>query len=191
MKARFLCALLLSSLALPVVHAAQQGTFGSTSTGSFTLTASGPATPHQVQVLNLSDVTLTNGSRADTNSSTPGVTMTFCLVENYGGAVQLHLTNANGLFNPNGWKLTSSGGDVVSYGLSVTRASDGFELGTLPPLYNFFDVAVPANTAVTSTAACGTGNIKVNAVLITPSTLPDTIPARTYTDVITIVATPQ
>lgn len=191
MKTRTLCALALCSATTVPALAATQGTLGPTSTGSYVITATRPATPRQVQVLNISDVSLTNITRADTDPSTPGVTMRFCLIDTYSGTVQLQLSSTNGVFNPNGWRLQSTGGDLLSYGVSVTSASDGAVLGTLPPLSPSFGFSVPPTVVVANSGACGAGNVKVNTVLISPSTMPETIPARVYTDTITIVATPQ
>jgi hypothetical protein len=191
MKTRLVCVLAVCTAASFSAQAATQGTLGPTSTGSYLLTATGPAIPRQVQVLNVSDVSLTNGTRADTDPSTPGVTMRFCLIDTYSGTVQLQLSSSNGIFNPNGWRLQSSGGDLLSYGVSVTSAADGSLLGSLPALSSSFTATVPPAVVVANSGACGVGNVKVNTVLISPSTMPETLPARVYTDTITIVATPQ
>ncbi len=190
MKIRLFVVAVLSASASLSTHAAQQGTLGATSTGSFTLTADGPAAPRLVQVLNLSDLTFNNSTRADSFAGAPGATMRFCLVDTYGGAVQLQLSNSNGFSNPNGWKLLSSGGDQVAYTVSVTNANDGSLLGGLPPASTSFFANAPSGVAVTNSTACGVGNIKFNAVLENPTLLPETVPARSYTDTITIVATP-
>lgn len=180
------------------VHAATQGDLSTISSqASFTATAQGPALARQVQILNVSDVTITNSTHPENNAGVVGVSMPFCIVDTYVGAVNLTMTTSNPLGGFNKWVLKSGDGSGVTYVLDLTYAdlTGSFTPGgslTSSSVTNL----VPAGKAVASSGACGSGNFKVHFKVydsggFNPAPLPETLPAKTYTDTITMVVTPQ
>jgi hypothetical protein len=172
--------------------AATQGTASTTSSqGSFVVTMNGPVTPRTVQVLNVADITLNNASRAEIDAALPGSTMTFCVVDTYSGATQLIVQSANGA-NSFGWNAVSNDGAQTQsyYDLSITSAANtGSILGKNAAPSPSFGVPLAAGLAVGSTSACSSGNIKAHVVL--RAAMPDSLPAKTYIDTITLIVTPQ
>lgn len=177
-------------LLIPSAQAATQGTLGPTSSGSYVVTANGPATPAQVQVLNVSDVTLTNSSRVSWDPSRPGVSMQFCLVQTQGGAVNLSVSSASGS-DSQGWLLKTANNESVTYVADLYSVSPETRLGGSVGGSSNYLVNVAAGVAVTSSATCGAGNLRSDIRLVNQAGMPQTFPARTYTDTITIVASPQ
>jgi hypothetical protein len=169
--------------------AATQGTASTTSSqGSFVVTMNGPVTPRTVQVLNVADITLNNASRAEIDAALPGSTMTFCVVDTYSGATGLTVQAANGASSA-GYVAVSGDGAQSNYDLSITSATNtGSVLGKngATPV---FGVNLAAGFAVANASACSSGNIKAHVVLRAP--MPDSLPAKSYTDTITLTLTPQ
>lgn len=172
-----------------LAFAANQGSLGSTSTGSLTLTAQGPALPRQVQVTGLSDPIFTNSDRSEFDGTKPGFTMLFCVVDTYSGALSLNVASAGGP-QANGWRLVSSGGQSVVYRAVFKAANSPTLLGDSWSAGTSFSFSIPIGISVADAAACGTGNMKANFVLINGD-MPQTLPAVSYTDTLTFVLSPQ
>lgn len=172
-------------------QAATQGTASTTSsTASFTLSGTGPTPPRLVQVLNVSDTSFTNASRAETNGSAVGVTMAFCVVDTYSGSVQMTVSSTNPAFSGNQWALKTADDERIGYFTRVTRADlTNIQDNQNFPGQNTMTFGVPSAAVVASTSSCGSGNLKVHFTLA--SSMPETLPARTYSDTITLVVTPQ
>lgn len=180
------CALALAGAALSgAALAATQGSPSTTSsTGNFAVTATSPATPRQVQVLNISDIAVNNSTRADDDPSRPGATMAFCLVDSYGGTVALAATTAN---TPSGsWQLRSADASAVGYEI-VFRPMDNSSVYGTTGAASTLAISNPAR--VSSTALCGGGTIKAQVHLF--GNIPDSFPIKTYSDTVTLVLTPQ
>jgi hypothetical protein len=170
--------------------AATQGTPSSTSsTGSFVFTANAPATPRLVQVLNISDVTVDNSSRALKGpSNVPGGTMSFCVVDTYVGTVGLSISSTN-YTGTNGWNVrASSDGSRLEYDVLAETPSET-TLGASSPSAASFAVSMGPTRVVGDSSQCSTGNIRMHLNL--KATMPTSLPAKSYTDTVTIVATPQ
>jgi hypothetical protein len=190
MKIRQLAILILTTASCMQAQAASQGVASTTSSsGSFVVTANGPATPRTVQVLNLSDATFSNTNRPDNDANFIGTTMTFCVVDTYGGASSISLTSANGGLG-NGWSLNSPAGSAVTYRVALTTAGLASLAQTPSDGTNTFSANLNAGIAATSPSTCGTGNLKANIYLL-GGPMPETLPARTYSDTITVVLTAQ
>jgi hypothetical protein len=181
-----LAAALLAVIGGPALSATQ-GTAGATSTASFGITAQGPAVVRQVQVLNVADITLDNNSRSELTPSSVGATMAFCVVDNYGGGVSLTVTSANPSAGAFKWTLATTEGQTITYNASLTLADLSLVRNNVNPS-NTFTGTISSGATVTSTTACGSGNLKFSVALDTP--MPQTLPARTYSDTITMVASP-
>lgn len=188
----------LSFTALALVFAgpgfaATQGSASTTSSsGSLNVSMQGPAAPRQVQVLGISDVTVTNGSRSDLDANRPGFSMAFCLVDTYGGAVRLSASTANGGYNQGdgfGWRALHSSGAYTIYRVKFSDAAvtGVFGESNMDPT---FTINLDASYVVTNASACGSGNVKIHGTVYS-GPMPETLPARTYTDVITLTVTPQ
>jgi hypothetical protein len=168
--------------------AATQGTVSTTSSqGSVLVTMNGPATPRTVQVLNLSDITLSNASRAEIDAAPPGSTMAFCVIDSYSGATQLTVQAANGS-NTIGWNARSTDGAPIFFDLSITSATNtGNILGQNVVPAASFSVSLAAGFAVANASLCSSGNVKAHVVA--RAAMPDTLPAKTYTETITLTLT--
>lgn len=172
-----------------VSFAATQGTAGSTSTATVNVNAQGPAIPRQVQVLNVADINFDNNSRSERGVGRPGSTMQFCLVDTYGGDVNLTLSTNNPVSTArNSWQLAASGGQLITYSATLTRADMTSLSGGTSNVNPSFAVPVSGAFTVPNTSACGSGNMKIHLDLETD--MPQTIPARNYLDTITMVASP-
>lgn len=177
----------LLALATSPVFAAQQGSLGTTSTATYEITANGPVLPRLVQILNVSEV-ITTSTRAERVASSPGATASACVVDTYGGAVSLTVSNA--LANGNtadGWVLKASTGDTIIFRTEVTDMSNSAIYGGFQGGSNSFVARIPAGSTVSSSGSCGTGTIKLHDFFIGGQTMPETFPARSYTT-ITLVA---
>ncbi|MFN9211276.1 MAG: hypothetical protein ACK6DI_10370 [Betaproteobacteria bacterium] len=171
------------------IEAATQGELSTTaSTATFNITGQGPATPRRVQVLNVSDVTFSNATHPQFNPASIGATMTFCVVDTYGGSVGLSFTSSNGADGTVNWIMKTPANEQETYRLRIELAR-GPLLGSNPGGSGSFSVTVPNSDVITSPASCGTGNIAAQIYRDTP--MPETLPARTYGDTISVVATPQ
>lgn len=189
---------LFCAISAASARSATQGTASTTSsTASFSATAQGPAPARQVQILNVSDVTITNSTRPDTSASNVGVSMPFCIVDTYQGAVLLTMTTSRALGPSNRWQMQSADNSTVPYTLGLTYAdlSGSFTAGgTLTNVA--VSNSIPAAKAVASTGACGSGNFKVHFTIYgasggSPAPLPESLPAKSYTDTITMTVAPQ
>ncbi|MFN7571975.1 MAG: hypothetical protein ACK5TK_11070 [Betaproteobacteria bacterium] len=190
MKVLHFAAVALASIsALPAI-AATQGSLGTTSTATFGVTANGPATPRLVQVLDVEDATFNNSTQSERSPSTPGVTMTFCVVDTYAGAVTLQVSNdgTNGI-DSNGFLLKATSGTTVTIYPEVTNVSVSSLWGAFSGA-NSFTATIPAGQTVSAAAACGVGNVKIHVSLPASQTLPETIGGTSFTTTITMVATP-
>jgi hypothetical protein len=166
--------------------AASQGTAsGTSSTGNFLLTAQGPATPRTVQVLGLSDPTLTNTSRAEVDSSNPGVTTAFCIVDTYSGSVSLTVSTGSGSGQ---FQVVAGDGTRLQYLIRITDPTNATNYGGDVTTATSFTRPITSGT-VNNSSNCGSGNYKAHIRLT--QFMPETIPARTYTDTVTFVVTPQ
>jgi len=186
----------LSALALALAigftaHAATQGLPSTTSSqATFGITGNGPATPRQVQVLNVTDVSFSNSTRAETNATDPGATMSFCVIDTCGGQVRLSVSTSN---NANGssthpWRIVTTDNQFQLYKFVVTKAVVSSVIGLASPGSSTLTATVPVDSVVTSSASCGSGNVKAHIELGSP--MPESLPARAYTDTITVIATP-
>jgi hypothetical protein len=182
-------------MCLPMLAAAMhagavtQGTPSSTSsTGSFVFTANAPATPRLVQVLNISDITVDNSSRALKGpSNVPGGTMSFCVVDTYVGTVGLSISSTN-YTGANGWNVRASDGSRLEYDVLAETPSET-TLGASSPSAASFAVSMGPSRVVGDSSQCSTGNIRLHLNL--KATMPTSLPAKSYTDTVTLVATPQ
>lgn len=166
--------------------AASQGTAsGTSSTGNFLLTAQGPATPRTVQILGLTDPTLTNASRAEVDTSNPGVTTSFCIVDTYSGSVSLSVSSGSG---SGAFQVVAGDGTRLQYLIRITDPTNATNYGGDVTTATSFTRPITSGT-VSSSASCGTGNYKAHIRLT--QVMPETIPARNYTDTVTFVVTPQ
>lgn len=165
--------------------AATQGTLGASSTGTFTNTFIGA--PRQVQVLGLKDATMTINSGNVRNAflaNGPGVEDQFCVVDTSGGAVKLTVTGSNPHGTNDQFTAKSSAGESLIYYQSFYTDSGpiaGRALGTT-------GFTVPGTVVKTSAAQCGDGNVTKSIVPADISGWPAT--GRSYTETVTVVATP-
>lgn len=193
MKVRFLSFLALTMMVTGPGIAATQGSASTTSSsGSFIVSMQGPASPRLVQVLGISDVTMTNSSRSDLDANRPGFTMAFCVVDTYGGAVQLSASTSNGGYNQGdgyGWRALHTSGAYTIYRVKFSDAASTGVFGEshIDPT---FTISLAAGNVATSSGACGGGNMKIHGTVYSGA-MPETLPARTYTDIITLTVTPQ
>jgi hypothetical protein len=153
-------------------------------------TASGPAAPRLVQILNVSDVTLTNNTVSERYPGTAGISAPACVVDTYGGAVQIVVTNSNGVQGNNAFILSGPSGEVIQFRSGITDLSSATLYGQYGGSSSQFTATVPAGATATSAGACGAGNIRFHSYLFGISALPETIPAKNYTTTITMVASP-
>jgi hypothetical protein len=184
------CALALCSLAIaaPAAQAATQGSLTTgNSTGSMTVTANGPATARQVQVTGITDPVVNNSTRSEFDANNPGTTVTFCVVDTYAGS--LALAANTGSLTSGGWAL-DGGGSIVAFRIAFTKLDNTLiaETPTNSISSGFF--GLPAGVSVTSSGACGSGNLKAH-VYLPNGTMPETLPARTYTATVQLVLSPQ
>jgi len=177
------------SFAASAPFAATQGSLGSTSSGTFGVAANGPATPRQVQVLNLSDVSFNNADHPDAGNqgSEIGKSMRFCLVDTYVGQVQLTVNTGNNLLSNTWWQLRTTDGVLINYAVAVGLP------GQVTPIQasrnaNATSFSFTTFAAVADSSSCGSGNLVAHVYV--QSAMPNTLPARTYTDTITVLATP-
>lgn len=168
----------LLPMLLVSIHAdaATQGSPSTTSsTGSFVFTANGPATPRLVQVLNISDVTVDNSSRAIKG---PG-SMTFCVVDTYDGTVGLSISSTD-YTAVNGWNVrAASDGSRLEYDVLAETPSES-TLGASSPSGASFAVSLSPTWVVTDSSQCSTGNIRLHLNL--KATMPTSLPAKTYSN---------
>jgi hypothetical protein len=169
--------------------AATQGTLGSTSSGTFGVAANRPATPRQVQVLNLSDVSFTNSDHpdADNQGSEIGESMRFCLVDTYAGQVRLTVSTGNNLLSYTWWQLGTTDGVLVNYAVTVGLPGQATPIAASRNA-NATSSSLTTFAAVADRSSCGSGNLVAHVYV--QSAMPNTLPARTYTDTITVLATP-
>lgn len=188
---------LTAALFVSSAGAATQGTLGSSSTGSLSVTANAPPPPRLVQVLNLSDVTLTNSLGAPTyafstvveGAITNGTTFNFCVVETTGGNASLTLTSSNGGNNGDGsFRLVHAGsGTFVKYKVALTDINTAGVVDAKSDANgSSFITTIPSSLVRTSAAACSTDNLKLHLGF---RTLPST--GLSYADTITITVSPQ
>jgi hypothetical protein len=189
MKFSKLSGAILAATLCMQANAATQGTASTTSSqGSFVVTMNGPVTPRAVQVLNIADITLNNASRSEIDAALPGSTMTFCVVDSYSGATQIIVQAANG-GSSSGYVAVSGDGAQSFYDLSITSAANtGTVLGK-NDAGTSFAVALAAGFAVVNASACSSGNLKAHVVL--RAAMPNSLPAKSYTDTLTLTLTPQ
>jgi hypothetical protein len=191
MKALRFAAITLVSISAPPAIAATQGSLGSSSAATLVVTANGPATPRLVQVLDVEDATLTNSTQSERSPSTPGVTMTFCVVDTYAGAVNLRVSNdpVNGT-SSSGWLLkAASGSATIPFVPEIMNPSISALYGAFNES-NSFNAGITAGQTVSNAAACGAGNVKLHISLPVGQTLPETVGGTTYTTTVTMIATP-
>ncbi|MFN7572350.1 MAG: hypothetical protein ACK5TK_13005 [Betaproteobacteria bacterium] len=167
--------------------AATQGQLGNTSTANFSLTVQAPVIPRQVQVLNVSDISFNNSSRSERDSSRPGATMAFCVVDTNGGSVNLSITNsyADGTF---AWTAQTPEGENIQFQIDLTDFAVVNLWGSI--LGTTYLATVPTTFVSSTAGACGAGNIKIHPRLYI-SDMPQTFPAKTYSTTMTIVASPN
>lgn len=181
-------AISLSLVAPSIATAATQGSLSTgNSTGSITVTLNGPALARQVQVTGLTDPIVNNASRSEYDSSVPGVTTTFCLVDTHSGS--LALAASVGSLATGGWALESPG-YVVPFRIAFTKTDNSFIALTPTNSISTPFIQLPAGVSVTSAGACGAGTIKAH-VFLPDGEVPASSPARTYTATVQIVLSPQ
>jgi hypothetical protein len=148
-------AAVVASVGALSAQAATQGNPSTTSSqADFIVTAAGPATPRVVQVLNVSDVTITNTTRTQVEATKPGITMAFCLVDTYGGTVRLNVASTNGVGE---FRLLSSGGVRLKYLVRITDPSNSTNFGGEVTSATSFSVPVTAVGTVSNASNCGAG----------------------------------
>lgn len=191
---RILAALI--GIACSSAFAAQQGTLGATSTGSFTNTFNATGL-RQVQVLGLFDATVSIDSGlinpfTSAGGSVHGVADNFCVVDTYGGAVSLSVT---------------AGEYGAGTQLPIARAASGSLLGYQMSMEFVPDTGVYAsfNSALaplvipyglTDASQCGGGNMRkaihavdIDGMVVVDGQLPTN--GKVYFSQVTITATPN
>lgn len=181
-----LCLLATASLA----GAATQGSLSSTSSsGTIGVTANRPVLQRQVQILGISDVTISSTTSSELAIlSGQGSTTAFCIVDTYGEALSMQVSPSAGGRAFGNWGLIDGSGNVVRYRVTFTNASRSTTYGASGPGYPL-TVSLPAGLAVTASGSCGSGNMKAHFDMV--SALPQTYPARASTDALTLTITPQ
>ncbi len=181
----------LATLALALVagaaSAATQGTLGATSTGTFVNTFGAGA--RQVQILNLSDATVTpvSGNITWVNGDlVKGVQDKFCVVDTAAGAVLLKFVSSNGMGPLSHIRVAKTAAGVAlptAYTLGVGTAKL-----TVSAALHTTGFVVPAGTTVSAAANCGAGNVMKGITPDGGKVLPAS--SEIYTDTVTVTATP-
>ncbi|WP_439520509.1 hypothetical protein [Hydrogenophaga sp.] len=192
---RILAALL--GLVLSGSYAATQGTLGATSTGTFTNTFNGTGV-RQVQILGLQDAVVT----PDTGQFSPvtqhgsnvywGVADQFCVVDTYGGAVNLTVSGDEyGGLDGQSLVARAANGSLLGYKLAFEYIAD-------VAVYGVFDqvddtLTIPAGAGDPSLCAAGNMRKAIFATDIDDVSIADgPLPANgnVYFSTVTVTATP-
>lgn len=177
---------LLAALPLVVTSAfaATQGSLSTTSsTGSYSVTVTGPLAQRQIQVLNISDIAFSSTDMSTYYPSRPGKGSAFCIVDTYGGGLQMTIASGNGA----NWVVKDGNGNELGYTTYLTW-TDGTAINHSNAGSASFTSNLAAGRAAASSASCGSGNIRIEAYM--NNLMPETVPVRTYTDTVTITMIP-
>lgn len=177
--------------------AAQQGTLGATSTGSFTNTFNATGL-RQVQVLGLFDATVSidsgmiNAFTSSPGTPVQGVADNFCVVDTYGGAVGLTVTANEYSATTLRPVARAASGSILGYQLSMESVAN-------PGFNTVMDSTQPTQivpNGFSDASQCGGGNMRkaihamdLDGGVIFDGLLPTN--GNVYFSQVTITATPN
>lgn len=175
----------LLALGATTAHAASDGGLAATSTGTSDVQL---IVSERVQITNLQDLVLDNGSGGTANTYEPtagdvSFTSTFCVYYNNATGVDLTINSLNGAGT--GYILDDGSGNQITYQVNIDEGDDGGATAHAEA------ATIQYTTMASNTLNCGgTDNNNVRA-FVADTGAPLGVPNGTYTDTLSFIVAPN